>query len=143
MAMPTPEQGSTKWEQSLGNAFPRVKAGVQAVTAAPTALAAAQAQKWLQRLGASQATWTRRLQQVSLQEWKDSYTQQLEGIWPELIAKSTYKYRAAAGKLYPVIASLRQALPARTTSIETNIARVRQMAIGLNQAKTAGQLDWR
>jgi hypothetical protein len=70
VAMLTAAQISTKWLTNFQNAATAMTQGVQAVTQAPGAKAAAQAALWLQRLQASQAKWAARVGAVTLAEWQ-------------------------------------------------------------------------
>lgn len=70
----TPTDATNKWVTNLSGATARVQAGVARVTEAPGRKAAAQSQKWLQRVTASQDKWARRVGSVSLQSWQQSMT---------------------------------------------------------------------
>lgn len=70
MARVTPEQAAQKWSTRLGGATAEITQGVNAVTVAPGAKAAAQKQAWLARVQASADKWARNVSRVSLDEWK-------------------------------------------------------------------------
>lgn len=59
-----------KWQQRLSAATTEIAAGVDAVTTAPGAAAAAQRAKWLAKVTASQDKWARNVARVSLDDWK-------------------------------------------------------------------------
>ena len=61
-----------KWATNLSNATTSITNGVNAVSTAPGQLAAAQANKWITRLQASQAKWARNVSAVSLADWKNA-----------------------------------------------------------------------
>ncbi len=63
---------SAKWLSHLSQATPEITAGVNRVTKAPGAAAAAQSQKWLARVTAAQAKWASRVGAVSLASWQQS-----------------------------------------------------------------------
>src|SRR5574337_2009535 len=70
----TAADATSKWVTNLSGSTERIKAGVQRVTTAPGQKAAAQSQKWLQRVTASQDKWRQRVASVSLQSWQASMT---------------------------------------------------------------------
>lgn len=70
----TPQDATSKWVQNLSGSTERIKAGVARVQTAPGQQAARQAQKWLQRVTASQDKWRQRVSSVSLQSWQASMT---------------------------------------------------------------------
>ncbi|MBC7343859.1 MAG: hypothetical protein H5U03_00200 [Clostridia bacterium] len=72
MAKLTPDQFAEKLARRLKAAIPDMQAGIQAVSEAPTAKAAAKKEKMKSRLVAKidDGTWENRLKAVSLEEWK-------------------------------------------------------------------------
>lgn len=68
--MKNPTDVAGKWASRLGAATQDIQRGVQAVTVAPGAAAAAQRQKWVQRVTASQDKWARNVSRVSLADWQ-------------------------------------------------------------------------
>lgn len=72
--MLTPQQITEKWLTNFGNATTAMTNGVNAVTEAPGAKAAAAAALWLQRIQQSQQKWANRVGAVSLGEWKTAMT---------------------------------------------------------------------
>lgn len=70
MAKLTPQQATEKWLRNARNAGESYRTGVNAVTEAPGAKAAAKADKWMQNLQASRDKWAQRVGDVSLSEWK-------------------------------------------------------------------------
>lgn len=73
MAKVTPEEYADKLVRRLSGAMADIAAGVQKVTEAPTAKAAAKQEKMLQRLTAKvqDGTWANRLRAVTLEQWRD------------------------------------------------------------------------
>src|ERR1035437_6282370 len=72
MAIPTPEQAAANWSSKLAGSTDRIKAGVQAVTTPPGALAAKAAGVWAQNTAAAQAKYQRNVGNVSLAQWQDA-----------------------------------------------------------------------
>lgn len=68
----TPQQIADKWVSNLSAATPSITAGVNGVTQAPGAKAAAAADFWLQRVQASKAKYATNVGKVTLQQWKDA-----------------------------------------------------------------------
>lgn len=68
----TPQQAAAKWQQRLAASQQQIIDGVNAVTTAPGAKAAAQKQLWLTRIQASADKWARNVSRVSLEDWKQS-----------------------------------------------------------------------
>lgn len=71
MAKVTPAQAQAKWLSRLQGAQTEITNGVNSVQVAPGQLAAAQKQKWLQKVTASQDKWAQRVGAVSLPDWKN------------------------------------------------------------------------
>lgn len=72
MAKLTPEQFAEKHARRLKAALPDMRAGIERVTEAPTAKAAAKKDKMKTRLmqALDDGTWERRLKAVTLEEWR-------------------------------------------------------------------------
>jgi hypothetical protein len=68
----TPQQIADKWASNLSNSTTSITAGVNGVTQAPGAKAAAAADFWLQRVTQSKAKFATNVAKVSLQDWKDA-----------------------------------------------------------------------
>lgn len=67
-----PATATQKWVSNLSNSSAAITRGVNAVTQAPGAAAAASADKWLARVQASKDKWKARVGGVSLQSWQQS-----------------------------------------------------------------------
>lgn len=67
-----PTSATAKWVRNISSATQDITKGVQAVTTAPGQAAAAQSQKWIQNLQASQAKWKARVASVPLSDWQNS-----------------------------------------------------------------------
>jgi len=69
-----PAKVAQKWSTNLGGATQAITDGVNAVTQAPGAKAAAQADVWLAKLQASRDKWVRNVSAVSLGQWQQAMT---------------------------------------------------------------------
>jgi hypothetical protein len=74
-AMPNfdPNAAAANWATAMQQASAKATAGAQRVQESPGARAAAQAQKWLNRVNESAQKWQRKVGAVTLQEWRDAY----------------------------------------------------------------------
>lgn len=68
----TPAQAAAKWQQRLSQSRQQIIDGVNGVTVAPGAKAAAQKNYWLLRVQNSADKWARNVGRVTLEEWKAS-----------------------------------------------------------------------
>lgn len=68
----TPQQIADKWAANLSASTSSITAGVNGVTQAPGAAAAAQADYWLQRVTASKQKFITNVGKVTLGQWKDA-----------------------------------------------------------------------
>lgn len=118
----TPDQIAERWANGLGGASEKIRAGVEAVTVAPGAMAARQKSVYLANVQASADKWARNTGAVSLSDWKLAMTE--KGLARIGAGASAAKSKMAAfmGKLLPYVASGRSTLPARG-SFEQNKAR--------------------
>lgn len=124
----TPQDATTKWVQNLGAATNAITAGVNAVSTAPGAKAAAQSDKWLARITAAKSKWQTNVGSVSLQSWQQSMINVgIPRVSQGAQAKQG-KYAAFASQFFPYlntgIAKV-QAMP--STTLEDNIARATAM----------------
>lgn len=69
MGTKDPTLAANKWRDNLSASAPSIKAGVQSVSVAPGALAAAQVDVWINNTMASKDKWKSRVQ-VPLQDWQ-------------------------------------------------------------------------
>lgn len=75
MAAKDPTTVAQLWAQRLSASTNEIQAGVQAVTTAPGARAAAAVDTWLARIQASRDKWVRNVQAVSLSSWQQAMIQ--------------------------------------------------------------------
>jgi hypothetical protein len=66
----TPESIQAKWVTRISGATQEISAGVDRVTQAPGAAAAAKADKWLANVMSAKDKWKRNVGAVSLDDWK-------------------------------------------------------------------------
>lgn len=71
----TAQQATDKWVQRLSSATQQITNGVNAVQRAPGAAAAAQQQKWLQKVQAAADKWKHNTGAVTLQQWQTAMIQ--------------------------------------------------------------------
>ena len=125
---------ASRWKTGMQNASTKMQEGVNAVTEAPGVKAAAASALWLTNVTKAEAKFARNVAAVSLDSWKNSYIK--KGI-PAISNAATVaesKVNTAATKLIPVINNLLTTIPARTATLDGNLARVRHMAAGLQEA---------
>lgn len=130
----TATQWASRWKSGMQGASTKMQEGVNAVTEAPGVKAAAASALWLTNVSKAEAKFARNVAAVSLDAWKNAYIK--KGI-PAISNAATVaesKVNSAATKLIPVINNLLSTLPARTATLDGNLARVRHMAAGLQEA---------
>jgi hypothetical protein len=120
----TPADATSKWVTNLSGSTERIKAGVARVTVAPGQRAAAQSQKWLQRVTASQDKWRTRVGGVSLQSWQASMTDVgIPRVAQGAQAKQA-KFQAFASEFFPYLQQGVQRIDAMpSTTLEDSINR--------------------
>jgi len=123
-----PQDATQAWVQHLSAATQRITTGVQAVQRAPGAAAAAQSQKWLARVTASQQKWQTNVARVSLADWQQAMTN--VGI-PRIAQGAQAKQSKFQGFMQQFLPYLQQgvarvdAMP--NTTLEDGIARATAM----------------
>ena len=73
----SPADITKKWQKRLTASNPDIQAGVQRVQENPMAKAAAQADKWHQRVLESKDKWQNSMNKVSMEEWKQKTMQKV------------------------------------------------------------------
>ena len=135
MARLTPDEAATKQASRLKGATEDIRRGIDRVTTAPTQLAAAKETKMKTNLNAAidSGLWKKRLQAVSLEDWKskarDIGVNRIAAGIDGAHAKQVDFY----GKLLPVVdAAVNKIKTMPDTSLEDNITRmttyIREMA---------------
>jgi len=110
------------------------KAGVQAVTEAPTAKAAEKRDKWLANIQAKADFWERRLRAVSLDEWKKDTLEKADRF-SDGVAKAEDKIRRFVAAWQPILAEIQRAV--RAMPDRTDADRERRMLENLRRLKRA------
>lgn len=102
MANLDPNAATAKWLRNIGTAQQSITDGVNAVTTAPGAKAAAQVNVWLARIQQSAQKWATNVGAVTLQSWQASMIAGIPKIAAGAQAKQG-KYLAFATKFYPYL----------------------------------------
>jgi hypothetical protein len=136
MARVNPDQFVEKHARRLKAAVPDMQAGIQAVTEAPTAAAAAMKDKMRMNVNASidNGKWERGLRRVSLEEWKQKTINKGIGRVATGVDEAAGKIRAFAADFLPfldtVSATVRK-MP--STTLEDNINRMVAQVRGVSK----------
>lgn len=97
----TPADARAKWVSRLSGATSEIQAGIDRVTTAPGAAAAAKVDKWRQNVAAAEEKWKRNVSAVSLDQWKNA----AKTIGVPRIASGAQakqgKYEAFANEFFP------------------------------------------
>jgi hypothetical protein len=103
MARVTPDQYVEKHARRLKGALPDMEAGIDRVTSAPTAAAAAKKEKMRSNITAAldSGKWERGLRRVSLEEWKDKMKRKGLGRVATGVDEAAQKVRSFAADLLP------------------------------------------
>lgn len=125
---------ASRWKSGMQNASTKMQEGVNAVTEAPGVKAAAASGLWLTNVTKAEAKFARNVAAVSLDSWKNSYIKKGIPAISNAASVAESKVNSAATKLIPVINNLLTTIPARTATLDGNLARVRHMAAGLQEA---------
>jgi hypothetical protein len=129
-----PADVASKWSRNLSSSTASIQAGVQAVTVAPTQLAARQQDAYLQGIQNAVASgkWAAGLQRVSLGDWQNSMiTKGIPRIQQGAIAGKP-RVENFMGQLIPFIQTQQRALAATPRgSLEQNLNRMTTWARGM------------
>ena len=122
MAGMSPDQVAKSWSQRLAGSGDKIRAGVQAVSVAPGALAARQKAAYVAGVNQSQDKWATRVASVPLSQWQsDMLDKGLNRIASGATAAEG-KMTSFFGQLLPFIDAGKGRLPARG-GLDANIAR--------------------
>lgn len=126
-----PADVASKWSRNLSGATQAIQSGVQAVTVAPTQLAARQGDAYLQGVqnAYSSGKWQAGLQRVSLGDWQNAMTTKgIPRIQQGAISGKS-NVEQFMGQLLPYIATQQRALAATPRgSLEQNLGRMTSWA---------------
>lgn len=118
-----PNQVAADWANGLASKTDKISRGIDAVTVAPGAAAARQADVWANNTVASKSKFARNVGRVSLPDWQNAAkTKGLARIASGAQAAQP-KMAAFLGRFLPYISSAAASLPARGT-YEQNKARM-------------------
>ena len=109
-------------------------AGIESVTEAPTLKAAEKADKYLKRVQEMVDYWKKRLQAVSLEEWK-SATKAKADRFPDGVRKAEDKIRKFVSAWQPILAEIQRAV--RALPDMTDADREKRMIENLRRLKKA------
>jgi hypothetical protein len=127
MGMPTAASVAQRWASGMGSAGEKMKAGVQAVTEAPTARAARRQDAYLQGVqrAVSSGKYADALNRVTLQDWQQSMLNKGINRVAAGATEGKPKFQAFMTEFLPYIAqglSQLEAMP--RGDLETNINRM-------------------
>lgn len=128
MPRTTPDQATAKWVSHIGAATQAITDGVNRVTTAPGAKAAAQKNYWLSRTQNAADKWARNVGRVSLASWQTSMTQYgIQRIAGGAQAKQQ-KYHDFAAQFFPYVDQGAQKVKAMPkNNLQDSIARAAAM----------------
>jgi len=110
------------------------KAGVEAVTEAPTVKAAEKKDKYLAGVQAKVDFWEKRLRRVSLDEWKRATIEKADRF-SDGVAKAEEKIRAFVSAWQPILAEIQRAV--RAMPDKTDADREKRMIENVRRLKRA------
>ena len=125
-----PTTGASTWASQFQAAGPKYQAGIQAVTRAPGAAAAAAADKWMARIQdpKTKAKFAAKSAAVTLSAWQEAAIN--FGV-PNLArgaSKGQGKYQTFATKFYPFLSTnMAKVASMPSTTLQDNIARATAM----------------
>lgn len=123
-----------RWVKGMQGASEKIQSGIDAVTEAPGAKAAAQADLWLRRIQNSKDKFARNVASVSLSDWKEAAKKKGIPAIQTAVPLAKPKVQNAAAKLIPAINDALSNIPGRGMTLEENMARVTHMARALQEA---------
>ncbi len=127
MARLTPEETATKQASRLKGSTEDIRRGIDRVTSSPTAKAAAKQEKMKSKLIASidNGTWAKRLNAVSLEEWKKQARDVGVNRISAGIDAAHQKQVDFYGKLLPAVDAAKSKIASMPdTTLEDNIGRM-------------------
>lgn len=138
LTMKSPQDVANKWANNLAQSTRAITTGVQAVTVAPTQLAARQQDAYLMGVqnAVSSGKWQAGLNRVTLGDWQNAMVN--VGI-PRIATGATAakpKMEGFYGELLPYVQGQQRALQATPRgSLEQNLNRMVAFARGMSQFK--------
>lgn len=129
-----PTVAAQNWASKLGAAQQAYTDGVNGVTTAPGALAAAAKNLWLANTQAAASRFAANSAAVTLPMWQQAAVTKGAQRLGQGATAAQPKMESVFAKLFPAIRNVRGSLPARG-DINANIERSRQFALGMNKLK--------
>lgn len=131
MPLPSPSQFAKNWRSGMANSGEKLKAGVQAVTEAPTAKAARRIDAMVAGIqrAAADGSIQRGLERVTLEDWKQAMLQKGAGRVAAGAAAAEGTVADFAGEFLPHLqAGMNKLQNMPRGDLETNLARANEMA---------------
>lgn len=138
MAKLTPEEYASKQARNLKNSLPDVRAGIERVTQAPGAAAAAQQQAMKDNLNRAidDGRWAAKVRGVTLEEWKNAALNKGVDRIAAGIDQAHDKQVAMAGRLLAAVdASANQVRTMKKGTIQDSIARMTKFVEDMHKFK--------
>jgi hypothetical protein len=141
MAVPSPQEGASKWSQRLQASTEQIRQGVARVTRSPGEAAAASADLWHRRVTASQEKFRRKVAAVPLSAWQDSMSTIGVTRVAEGAQRKAGKYEAFAQSFYPVAEQVSARVKAMPKGdVEQAVARVRETITAFKRYGESGRI---
>lgn len=139
MAGASAQENAEKWAQKYGASSEAYKKGVNRVTESPMQKAVAQQSALLNNFTQSVVSgkWARNTGAVQLPTWKTACTEKGAPAIAAAARVGAEKYARKEAQNKPIRDQIRASLPPRGT-IEENMERSRQMAMGMHEASLRG-----
>lgn len=131
MANYDPNAAAQNWVNNLSGSTNKIKAGVQAVTVSPGALAAKAAPLWAANTQAAQSKYQRNVGNVTVQQWQDATINKGLGRIASGAQAAQSKVLAFQTQFLPYVQKTVASAPARGTT-EQNIQRAVAVMQGLH-----------
>jgi len=139
--LPNANETAARWAERMRQSTQKITDRVNAVTEAPGIAAARKKDLWVANVAAAKEKWATKVAAITLDEWKTRMIQ--KGI-PRIATgamDATGKFELYLNKLFPILRSIMEQLPAREKgNIANNLRRVEIIATKLNEAKRQGRL---
>lgn len=139
MAKMTPQQLAAKWQAKYGASSEAYKSGVQNVQTNPAQQAILAKDRWIQNLNeaAANGRYEAGLSNVTLSSWQQSCLDKGAPAIQAAARLGAIKVQRAEQEIGPKREAIVASLPARGT-LEQNLERSRQMALGMAALKRRG-----
>jgi len=102
----SPAEITAKWQKRLTQAIPDIQAGINRVNENPMQKAAAQADKWHQKVLESKEKWQNSMNKISLEDWKRKTSQKVGQRMSGGVQEAQAKHQAFAKYLVDTLNSV-------------------------------------